>query len=132
MALGSDVGAGTGFSLLKEGLQAYFIQQLLGPQGLLLTSTHLLYLATRAGAEALGLADEVGDLSVGRAFDAVWVRPAPGATLETVLRHAASPADALAKIFALGTVADTAGVWVAGSQVLGQLPGRVAGQHTGG
>lgn len=131
VALGSDVGAGTGFSLLKEGLQAYFIQQLLGPQGLLLTSTHLLYLATRAGAEALGLADEVGDLSVGRAFDAVWVRPAPGATLETVLRHAASPADALAKIFALGTVADTAGVWVAGSQVLGQLPGRVAGQDTG-
>ena len=30
VALGSDVGAGTGFSLLKEGLQAYFMQQLLG------------------------------------------------------------------------------------------------------
>ncbi len=32
VALGSDVGAGTGFSLLKEGLQAYFAQQLLGPR----------------------------------------------------------------------------------------------------
>jgi guanine deaminase len=30
VALGSDVGAGTGFSLFKEGLQAYFVQQLLG------------------------------------------------------------------------------------------------------
>jgi len=119
VALGSDVGAGTGFSLLKEGLQAYFTQQLLGVEGLPLTSTHLLHLATRAGAEALGLGDEVGDLSVGRAFDAVWVRPVAGSTLETVLRHAQSPDDALAKIFALGTPADTAGVWVAGGQVLG-------------
>ena len=34
VALGSDVGAGTGFSLFKEGLQAYFIQQLLGTKGL--------------------------------------------------------------------------------------------------
>ena len=41
MALGSDVGAGTGFSLLKEGLQAYFMQQLLG-EGCPLTSAHLL------------------------------------------------------------------------------------------
>ena len=38
VALGSDVGAGTGFSLLKEGLQAYFMQQLLGEAGLPLTS----------------------------------------------------------------------------------------------
>src|SRR3712207_3793242 len=27
VALGSDVGAGTGFCLLKEGLQAYFVQR---------------------------------------------------------------------------------------------------------
>ena len=55
VALGSDVGAGTGFSLLKEGLQAYFMQQLRGPDGVPLSPAHLLYLATRAGAEALGL-----------------------------------------------------------------------------
>ena len=58
--MGSDVGAGTGFSLLKEGLQAYFMQQLLGPAGLPLTPAHLLYLCTRAGAQALGLDDRVG------------------------------------------------------------------------
>ena len=75
VALGSDVGAGTGFSLFKEGLQAYFMQQLLGERGLALTPAHLLHLATSAGAAALGLADEVGDLSVGKQFDAVWLRP---------------------------------------------------------
>ena len=117
VALGSDVGAGTGFSLLKEGLQAYFMQSLLGPEGLPLTSTHLLHLATRAGALALGLGDQVGDLGVGRQFDAVWVRPLPTTSLAVGLRHAASPEDALAKVFALGGDADVAGVWVGGDRV---------------
>ncbi len=117
VALGSDVGAGTGFSLLKEGLQAYFMQQLLGPDGLALTAPDLLHLATRAGALALGLGDEVGDLEVGRQFDAVWVRPHADEPLAVGLRHAASAEDALAKVFALGTPADVAGVWVGGDRV---------------
>lgn len=117
VALGSDVGAGTGFSLLKEGLQAYFMQQLLGEDGLRLTPAHLLHLATAAGADALGLADVVGDLSVGKEFDAVWLRPAAGGPLAVGLAHATSPEDALAKLFALGTDADVAGVWVGGDRV---------------
>jgi guanine deaminase len=117
VALGSDVGAGTGFSLFKEGLQAYFMQQLLGPHGLPLTATHLLHLATRAGALALGLGDTVGDLGVGRQFDAVWVRPGEGDTLDVGLRQAASADDALAKIFALAGAADIASVWIGGDLV---------------
>ena len=120
VALGSDVGAGTGFSLLKEGLQAYFGQRLLGDAGLPLTAAHLLHLATRAGALALGL-DEVGDFSVGRQFDAVLVRPRLGDPLDVCLRHAASAEEALAKIFALGGLADLAGVWVGGDQISGAL-----------
>ena len=114
VALGSDVGAGTGFSLIKEGLQAYFAQQLLGPDGLPLTPAHLLYLATRAGALALGLGDQIGDFEVGRRFDAVWLRPLPDSTLDIVLRHAPDASEALAKVFALATPADVAGVWVDG------------------
>ena len=75
VALGSDVGAGAGLFLPKEALQAYFIQQLLGPAGLPLTPVHLLYLATRAGAQALGLDDRVGDFAVGKDFDAVLAAP---------------------------------------------------------
>jgi guanine deaminase len=118
VALGSDVGAGTGFSLLKEGLQAYFAQQLLGPEGLPLTPAHLLYLATRAGAESLGLADRVGDLSVGKEFDAILLRPEPGGTLEVNLGRAEGASDQLARIFALGTSSDIVGVWVQGRRLV--------------
>ncbi len=131
VALGSDVGAGTGFSLLKEGLQAYFAQQLLGDQGHPLTPAHLLYLATAAGADALGLAAEVGDFSVGRRFDAQWLRPAPGTPLDVGLAHAADPDDALARLFALGTPADVAGVWIDGDLVTDPVDRDVAPQLVG-
>jgi guanine deaminase len=117
VALGSDVGAGTGFSLLAEGLQAYLVQSLLGEAGDPLTATHLLHLATRAGALALGLGDVVGDLSVGREFDAVRVRPLLGSRLHLGLRHAATHEEVLARIFTLGGDADLAGVWVAGRRI---------------
>ncbi|WP_265444043.1 guanine deaminase [Flexivirga meconopsidis] len=116
VALGTDVGAGTGFALFKEGLQAYFAQQLLGTDGVPLTSAHLLHLATAAGADLLGLPD-VGDFTVGKRFDAVWVRPAEGTTLDTALRNAADADDALAKIFALGTSADVHQVWIDGASI---------------
>ncbi len=122
VALGSDVGAGAGLFLPKEALQAYFIQQLLGDGGLALTPAHLLYLATRAGAQALGLDDRIGDFTVGKEFDAVWLRPADGSTLAVNLRHARDTSDALARIFALATPADVAGVWIRGQNAAGQDP----------
>jgi guanine deaminase len=119
VALGSDVGAGTGLSLFKEGLQAYFVQRLRGDAAVPLSPAHLLWLATAAGARALGLDDQIGDLSPGRRFDAVWVRPAPGSPLAVGLRHASDAAAAVAKLFALATSADVAAVWVDGTRVKG-------------
>jgi guanine deaminase len=118
VALGTDVGAGTSFSLLREGLQSYFMQALLGAEGSPLTSAHMLYLATGAGAAALAVDDQVGDLAVGKQFDAVWVGPHDGSTLDVTLRHAASPDDALAKVFALAGPSDVRGVWVGGDRLL--------------
>jgi guanine deaminase len=117
VALGSDVGAGAGFSLFKEALQAYFIQRLSGTDGVPLTAAHLLYLATGAGANALGLDGQIGDLSAGKQFDAVWLSPPPGSALAIGLTHAASPDDALSKVFALATPADVRAAWVAGTRV---------------
>ena len=116
VALGSDVGAGSGFCLLKEGLHAYYVQQLLGEQGVRLEAPHLLHLTTAAGAAALGLADQVGDLGVGKRFDAAWLRPRPGTLLEVALRNARDAEDALAKAFTLGTPADLE-TWVDGRRV---------------
>ena len=115
VGLGCDVGAGTGFCLFKEALQAYFGQQLLGDHGAPLDPARMLYLATAAGAEALGLGETVGDLSVGKRFDALELRPTAGTTLDVALRHAADAEDALARAFALATPHDIRSVWVDGS-----------------
>ncbi len=117
VSLGSDVGAGPGFSLFNEALQAYFMQRLSGADGVPLTAAHLLYLATGAGADALGLGDQIGDLSAGKQFDALWLSPPPGSALAVGLTHAADPDDALSKVFALATPADVRAVWVAGTRV---------------
>ena len=115
VALGSDVGAGTGLCLVKEGLQAYFQQQL-HEDGYPLTPAHLLYLATRAGALALNL-PQVGHLSEGMAFDAVHFSPADGSTFSYVLGGAPNPSAALASLFTLATEADIAAVYVDGVAV---------------
>lgn len=120
IALGSDVGGGTGLSMLKEALQAAFTQRLLAQDGFPLTVADLLHLATRSGAAALDRA-EVGGFDVGQQFDAVWLRPHAG-TLATVLANADSPDAALGAVFALGGDADIAGVWVAGQQLSARPP----------
>lgn len=86
-----------------------------------LSSAHLLHLSTASGAAALGLADQVGDFEVGKQFDAVWICPDAGSTLDVGLSHAQGLDEALAKAFAMGTSADVASVWVAGEQI---LPGK--------
>ncbi|WP_407572339.1 guanine deaminase [Deinococcus altitudinis] len=121
VSLGTDVGGGTGFGMLKEGLQAYFMQQLM-PAGspfspYPVSPAHLLYLSTLAGAEALDLHDRCGDFSVGKAFDATYLNPPVGTPLETVIRHAEGPERVLAALFTLGGAADVRQVWVGGDSV---------------
>lgn len=100
VALGTDVGAGTGLSMLKEGLVAYQ-GQMLAPDGCPLTPGHLLYLATAAGAAALGVADQVGDFGVGKSADFVLVKAPEGSTLEAVLDRSESIEDKLGALFTL-------------------------------
>ena len=76
--------------------------QRVAPDGVLLDAAHLLYLSTLAGAEALGLASEIGSLCPGKAADFVYLRPPGGSALETVLQQAPAPEDALAALFTLG------------------------------
>jgi guanine deaminase len=117
VALGTDVGAGTGLSLLGEGLMAYESQMLSGPEGVRLNPAHLLWLGTGAGAAALGLADEVGDLSVGKSADFVLVRPPGGSTLAAVLERAESLDARLGAVFTLAREESIAEVRVAGRVV---------------
>jgi len=115
-ALGTDVGGGTGFGMLKEGLQAYLLQRL-APDGVLLNPGHLLYLATRAGAEALGLDEEIGDFSPGKAADLVYLRPSPGSPLAAVIEQTGDPDRILAALFTLGGAESVREVRVEGAAV---------------
>jgi guanine deaminase len=103
------------------------MQQLLGDRGLPLAAAHLLHLATSAGAAALGMTDEIGDFQAGKQFDALWLRPAAGTTLDVCLRHAEGPEDALSKAFALATPADVESIWVAGAPVPSPSGAQLAG-----
>lgn len=123
VALGSDVAGGTGFSLLKEGLIAY-MAQMARPDGYPLGAEHLLYLATRAGAEALALEADVGDLAPGKRADLFLVRSRPGSTLETVLAHAPSAVAALGALFTLGGESDVAEVYLGGRASLAAIAHR--------
>jgi guanine deaminase len=116
VALGSDVGAGTGFGVLKEGLMAYQTQMLM-PEGVRLGPSELLWLSTGAGAAGLGLADEVGDLEPGKSADFVLVRPPAGSTLAAVLERSESVEDQLGAVFTLAREDSIAEVRVAGEVV---------------
>jgi len=100
VALGTDVGGGTGFGMPKEALQAYFTQRT-ATHGVALGPAHLLYLATRAGAEALALDAEVGDFSEGKAADLLLLRPPEGSELAQVLQRTETLEQSLAAIFTL-------------------------------
>ena len=98
--MGTDVGAGTGLSMLKEGLVAYHVQ-MVRDQGHMLGPAHLLWLATAAGARAIGLGDVCGDLRPGKAADFVLLRPGAGSTLAAVLEEAPDWNAALGAVFTL-------------------------------
>jgi guanine deaminase len=115
-ALGTDVGGGLGLGMLKEGLQAYLMQRL-APDPQALDAARLLYMATRAGAEALGLGTEIGDFRTGKAADFVCLRPPTGSVLEAAVRHAAEPLQALAALFTLAGAESVREVRVEGDVV---------------
>ena len=100
VALGTDVGGGAGFGMLKEALEAYAMQRV-APDGMLLSPAHLLYLATRAGAEALNLESETGDFGVGKSADYVYLRAPVGSPLAGILDRAEGMERSLAALFTL-------------------------------
>jgi guanine deaminase len=115
-ALGTDVGGGVGFGMLKEALHAYAMQRLTF-DGMPLDAASLLYLCTLAGAEAIGLEDEIGDFTPGKAADFVYLRPPPDSVLESVTRHAKGPDQALASLFTMAGPESVREVRVAGEPV---------------
>lgn len=66
VGLGTDVGGGDSFSLMRTVNEAYKIQQL---QKHTLTAEHAFYLATLGGARALDLQNYIGNFEIGKEAD---------------------------------------------------------------
>lgn len=72
ITMGCDVGGGTSLNMVRTLADGYKVQALAGRR---VSAWALLHAATRGGAQALGLADEVGTLEVGTLADVVvWDR----------------------------------------------------------
>ncbi len=114
VAMGSDVGGGTGYSILTTLAEGYKVQQLLGQT---LSPAYALYLATLGGATALGLAAEIGSIEPGKWADFVLLDPAatPLLARRTALPHARhDPLDTFFALMMLGDDRAVAETWIAG------------------
>jgi guanine deaminase len=120
-ALGTDVGAGAGFGMLKEAMQAYLLQRI-AVEPMLLSPAQMLYLATRAGAEALALENETGDFCAGKSADFVCIRPEAASLLESALGNAESEARALGVLITLASHTDIQEVRIEDQVVYARRP----------
>ena len=114
VGLGTDVGAGTSFSLLHTLNEAYKVMQL---QGARLSPFKSLYLATLGGASALRLEDKIGNLQPGSEADFVVLDFNATPLLAYRMKQATSIEEQLFVLMTLGddrTVSETysAGVLV--------------------
>ena len=100
VALGTDVGAGSSFSLLHALGEAYKVGQLRGEP---FDPLHGAYLATLGAAKALHIDDQVGDLAVGKEADFVVLNPGAMPLLDRRAGMARGPRDLL---FVLGLLGD--------------------------
>ena len=73
MGIGTDVGAGTTFSMLRTLGEAYKVGQL---QSYRLRASEAFYHATLGGAHALRLDDKIGNFAPGKEADFIVIDPA--------------------------------------------------------
>ena len=103
LGLGTDVGAGTSFSLLQTAGEAYKVAQLRKQK---LSPFQALFLATLGGARALRLEDKIGNFETGKEADFIVIDPR--CTKLLAFRNGEATATSLeelaAKVFALMVV----------------------------
>jgi guanine deaminase len=100
VGLGTDVGGGTSFSMLRTQAEAYKVVQLAGGRWSPLSP---FYHATLGGARALYLDDRIGNFAPGKEGDFVVLDLEATPLLARRIRHAASLAE---RLFALAMLGD--------------------------
>lgn len=122
VGMGTDIGAGTSFSMLQTLNEAYKVAKL---QGGKLSAVEAYYLATLGSARALSLEDRIGTLNVGGEADFVVLDPSSTPLLEMRMQTAQ---DWQEKLFVLMTLGDDRAVRAtyAAGQLLHDRDGQAA------
>lgn len=114
VGIGTDVGGGTSFSMLRTLQEAYKVAQLGGQT---LSPYRALYLATLGGAQGLGLDDKIGSFEAGKEADFVVIDLAATPLLERRLRYARDLPEKLFAVIMLGDDRCIAATYAMGREV---------------
>jgi guanine deaminase len=117
VGLGTDIGAGTSFSLLATMGEAYKVAQL---QSRPINAIEAFFLATLGGARALALDDRIGTLAVGHEADMVVLDPNATPLLAFRNRRSRSITETLAVLTTLGDDRAVCATYVAGEVAHGR------------
>lgn len=112
--LGTDVGAGTSFSMLETMNEAYKIQQL---QGNKLTPFKSFYLATLGGARALKLEDKIGSFAPGNEADFVVLDYSATPLLSLRMSHCHNLSEKLFVLSMLGDERTVKSTYILGQKI---------------
>jgi len=111
MALATDVGGGTSFSMLQTMNEAYKVAQMGGHP---FTSLDGFYMATLGGARGLGLDAQIGNLDIGKEADFIVLNPRATPLLERRMEQARTLAEKLFVLMILGDDRAVASSWILG------------------
>jgi guanine deaminase len=119
VGMGTDVGGGTSFSMLRTLGEAYKVARL---GGATLTPWRAFYLATLGGARALGLDEAIGSFQPGREADCVVLDPEATPLLARRMAMTSTLEERLFVWMTLGDDRAVAGVHLLGRRVPSGAP----------
>ena len=99
VGIGTDVGGGTSFSMLRTLAESYKVAQLARQR---LSPLRAFYLATLGGARALGQEDRLGNFAPGKPADFVVLDPAATPLMARRMARADGLVEALFVLMMLG------------------------------
>lgn len=111
VGLGTDIGAGTSFSLLATMNEAYKVAEL---NNYPMNALKSFYLATLGGAAGLHLEDRIGSLDVGKEADFVVLDPSATPVLQYRSERAESTEELMFVLSIMGDDRTVAATYVAG------------------